>query len=336
MTEQNHHSNSPSHPRSRKWTSRVPLIAALAGVFITAVAGASGASAAERPWAAGVEVGAQERARTHHSEGLTFMKDAFFVRAVKSFEEALALWDHPGTRFNLAKAYMNLDQSALALRHLWGAMRHGGHPLSLEQVEQVERYAGLLLGEVAVLEVRVERPGRVSLDGSLLFEGPGSWVGLVQPGQRKVELAGHGASGKAEGTLGQFVAAAAGQKSTLVIGSSGAPVSSAGPIATADLEAVQRSSLGFVVRYPGAAERAAWRRPAKAEAPAWTDPGDALLGHAALVCPKAKGDLAKVCREYEQVWRETVRMRRQAEKAKEDALKKLREMTGGGIVEILE
>jgi len=299
------------------------------GIIAVCLALALPTRAAERPWAQGVDGAAEAEARRHFEMGLAFIQDAFFIRATKSFEDSLARWDHPGTHFNLAKAFMKLDQGNRALHHLWAAMRHRGHPLALEHVEQIERYTALLLEEVSLVSITTERKGSVSLNGVSLFEGPGTWIGFIQPSKGRVEIAG-GARGKT------FIAAVARKRVEVRFGPTGAAVTTMRDVAGADLEAVQMANLGFVVRFPTAEQRKAWRSTTGPAPPSWVDPGDALPGHAGLVCPGAKGDMAKVCQEFERVWRDLVRLRRESQRRHDEAIRKLQEMTAGGIVERLE
>jgi hypothetical protein len=109
--------------------------------------------------------------------------DGFSARAVDLYRRALALWDHPAIHFNLAKALMNIDQPALAYRHLQDSMKFGGPPLDEDQLDQVKRYSELLYdNDLAELEITIDEPGaRVTMDGNELVVGPGTWRGVVQP-----------------------------------------------------------------------------------------------------------------------------------------------------------
>ncbi|MCC6622592.1 MAG: hypothetical protein IT385_15115 [Deltaproteobacteria bacterium] len=283
------------------------------------------ATAAEGPWYAGTTPERREQARAAFTEGTELLKDAFFTRAIDKLRAALALWDHPATHFNLAKALMNLDQPAEAVRHLWAAMRHGGAPLSPEQVTQLERYAEMLVGgELTHLVVRSERGGPVTLGARALFEGPGRWEGRVPPG----------ALSRAAGDARVAIDAAAGRRVEVVIPRAGAPTHAARAQTADDVAALQRHMLGFVVRFPTAAERAALAKPAPE--PLWQDPGDGLPAPSARLCTNARGDLLTVCKQYEIDRALMLQLRRNAAKAQREALDKLRAMTGGGIVELLE
>lgn len=299
------------------------------GMLVACLAFATPAQATDRPWAAGVDKAAEAEARRHFEQGVGFLRDAFFTRAALSFEDSLARWDHPATHFNLAKALLNLDGRDRALHHMWAAMRHGGRPLTLDQVDQVERYAVTLIGEVSLVSIATQRKGSVSLNGVPLFEGPGTWIGLVNPTKARVEIDG--------GKRGQTTIAAVGRSRVDVrFGPNGAAVTAMRDVEKSDIEEVQMARLGFIVRYPDAEQRKAWRATTPPESSSWVDPGDALPGHAAAVCPAANEDLALVCKDFERVWRDYVSLQRESQRRADAAIRKLREMTAGGIVEQLE
>jgi hypothetical protein len=165
------------------------LVAALLVGALTVGASAAQADVAgDRPWAAGVPKERQDKAIGLFTEGTSFLKDAYFMRAVDRLREALILWDHPAIHFNLAKALMNLDQPVDAYRHLESAMRFGGAPLETAQVSQIPVLKQqLMANELAELSVKVSEPGAVlSVNGAEVFKGPGTWTGLVKAGKAVV------------------------------------------------------------------------------------------------------------------------------------------------------
>lgn len=138
----------------------------------------------DRPWAQGVSKQNQDKAFEHFAEGTRLLKDAFFTKAVEQYKVALTFWDHPAIHFNLAKALMNLDQPVDAYNHFKWSMKFGGPPLDTEQVEQVKHYSNLLYDtELAEVVVTCTEPDAVvSLNGNPIFTAPGTWQGVVRPG----------------------------------------------------------------------------------------------------------------------------------------------------------
>lgn len=309
----------------RSVAGRSLSIGALVLLMCTAPGG--DARANEEPWRAGVSSQQQAQAKALFEQGREMLEDAFFTKAVEHFRASLALWDHPSTHFNISKALMNLDSAADAMRHLWAAMRHGGAPLELEQVEQIERYSTLIMQtEVAHLVVRSERAGAVTLDGAVIFQGPGRWEGLVRTGSRAIAIG---------PTVVTRPNAAVGRRVEVVFPKAGAPQSSERASTADDLASLQKSMVGFVVRFPSEAERKAWAQPAEVELD-WKDPGDGLPQPSAGICAKAAGDLRTVCQQFEADRKAFVRLQREQAEAKQQAIQRLRELTKGGVADTLE
>jgi len=138
-----------------------------------------------RPWAVGVSNDDQKSALALFTEGTQLLKDAYFKRAVALYRQALTRWDHPAIHFNLAKALMNLDEPAEAYAHFESAMKFGGQPLDDDQIQQIVQNKQYLYdNELAELTVSVQETGAiVTLNGTQILVGPGSWTGMAQPGK---------------------------------------------------------------------------------------------------------------------------------------------------------
>lgn len=294
--------------------------------FALVMATGASATAAEGPWYAGTTPERRAEARAAFDEGVRFLMDAFFSRAADRLRASLAAWDHPGTHFNLSKTLMNLDQPVEAVTHMWAAMRHGGAPLTLDQIEQLERYAGLILEtEVAHVVIRSDRAGPVLLDGRKLFEGPGRWEGLVVA---------KGLTAEVGGARLAVPGVASGQRVEIVFPRKGDPTHTERRATPDDLAALQKHLLGFVVRYPTEAERQARRQAAR---PTPTrDAGDALPAPSASLCARAQGDLLTVCQQYAADRKALVQLQSRGDEAARAAIERLKEATGGGIVTTLE
>lgn len=270
--------------------------------------------AAPGPWHEGVTDEAKAAARESFALGTSMLTDAFFSRGVEHLRASLKHWDHPATHFNMAKGLMNLDQPADALVALWASMRHGGRPLALEHIEQVERLTPMLLGEVAVLEVRQAR-GPIEIDGRVVSSGAGTWVGFVGPGLHKVGarevVVPRGHLVTVDGTVKE------------------------GALDRSDLSALMRATVGFVVRYPSPKERSSWET-IKASSPP-NEIGEALPGPAGAACDKAtRGELATVCAHYRSDRKLLAKLWREAQDRAREAMARLRELSRGGLVHILE
>lgn len=297
--------------------------------FCAGLALAEAPALATPSWHDGVTAEQAAKARALFAEARGFLVDAFYTRAVTGFESSLAAWDHPATHFMLAKALLGLDRSADALAHLWTAMRFGGHPLTLAQVDELEGSGRKLLQNdvgAVVAESAVDQP--VVIAGQRVLAHAGRWMGLVPAGEVVVEV---------PGRAPVKVTVAAGTLVTVAVRAGGVTPAQAHPLTDGELAELQRAVVGFVVASPTPAERAAWPEPAAAPVKStWVDPGDALPTPAAGLCAKAaSADLATVCGMFAAEHRQLVALQRQAEAAKAQAVRRLSELTGA-IVDTLE
>lgn len=142
---------------------------------------------AARPWAEGVPLEQQVKARDLFMEGNVLLRDTLFAGAASRYEQAIALWAHPAFHYNLALARIHLDQPILAYEGMRRAVEHGPAPLGQDRYEHARSYLQLLRNQLAELEVACDQPGaEVTLDGKPLFVAPGRYQGLVEPGGHQV------------------------------------------------------------------------------------------------------------------------------------------------------
>lgn len=140
-------------------------------------------AAAPMPWVAGVPLAQRQAANRIFQEGNVLIREGLFARAADKYREALALWDHPGFRYNLAIAQINLDQPIAAYESFLHATRHGAPPLGEDLYTQAQSFLTLLRNQLAHLEVVCDEPGaEVTLDGKPLFVGPGRRTLMALPG----------------------------------------------------------------------------------------------------------------------------------------------------------
>ncbi|HET9991744.1 MAG TPA: PEGA domain-containing protein [Kofleriaceae bacterium] len=126
------------------------------------------AHADDKPWAAGVSAENQKAALDLYNEGAKAFGDAEYKDALATYTRALALWDHPAIRYNIAVCLINLDRPVDALDNLEHAMRFGAAPLGPELWRQAQMNQKLLAARVAEIEVTAEPGAVVSLDGKAL------------------------------------------------------------------------------------------------------------------------------------------------------------------------
>lgn len=166
-------SSSPSAPAA---SSPKPLNT------LTPTAGAP-AAPGTRPWATGVSPDAQVRAKTLFAEGTDFLLRSLEEQAIAKYDEALKHWNHPGVHYNYAVALSTQDRALETRAHLLEALRYGDNgPLDKLEVEQARRYLKLVEGSLALIDIHTEQQGvLVSLNGQILFTGPGQFHKFVAP-----------------------------------------------------------------------------------------------------------------------------------------------------------
>lgn len=141
----------------------------------------------DRPWAEGVSLEDQQAARALFEEGNVLLKDSLFAQAAAKYREALARWDHPGIHYNLALSLMSLEQPIEVYEALSQATRYGDAPLDAEKLERAQSYLTLLQQQLVRVVIRCADEGaRVTLDGKLLFTGPGTHESMMRAGEHSI------------------------------------------------------------------------------------------------------------------------------------------------------
>ena len=139
----------------------------------------------DRPWAEGVSLDSQDRAREIFREANDLLREQLFKPAVDKYREALDLWDHPAIHYNISLALLSLDQPLELYHHLGKSLEHGVSPLISEaNRERAENYFNIVSKQIAIIELSTTQEGvRVTLDSELKFIGPGRWKGPVLAGE---------------------------------------------------------------------------------------------------------------------------------------------------------
>lgn len=140
----------------------------------------------EEPWQVGVGEDQKQAARGKLDEGNALYVQNLYRDAASAYELALASWDHPAIRFNLAKTLIALDRPIEASDQLELAMRFGAKPLGDVWGEAVN-YKALLERQLATLTVRCTQPGvEVVVDGTPLAPCPITSAMRVRPGRHTI------------------------------------------------------------------------------------------------------------------------------------------------------
>ncbi len=143
---------------------------------IAVIAGFAVPSAhAEVPWAHGVAKETQNKANALFAEGNQLFAQQAHGPALEKYKQAIALWDHPMIRFNMAVTEIRLDRLLEAAEDLEQALRFDQTPFTKELYQQAMDYQRLVAGRVGTLEASCDQGSvGVLLDGKPWFSCPGS------------------------------------------------------------------------------------------------------------------------------------------------------------------
>jgi hypothetical protein len=151
------------------------------------------ARADEPPWAAGVAEADQERANALFSEGNQLFAQLAHAAALAKYRAAIAIWDHPMIRFNMAVTLVRLDRMLEAADELEQALRYDAAPFTPELYQQALDYQNLVTRQLGHIDVRCDLSGaQVLLDGKPWFVGPGTKRVRVTAGEHVLVAAREG------------------------------------------------------------------------------------------------------------------------------------------------
>lgn len=140
-----------------------------------------------KPWEKGVTAAKRATANRCYRQGNRLFGKGQYAKAMVHYRRAARSWEHPSIQFNMAVCYIELDRPLKALTTLNKALRFGQGPLTDELYIQAKRYRKLLKGRLAFVKVSCEESGaQVTLDGKVLFTGPGTAERVVVPGLHQV------------------------------------------------------------------------------------------------------------------------------------------------------
>jgi tetratricopeptide (TPR) repeat protein len=132
-------------------------------------------STEKKPWAEGVNQEQTDRANKLFAEGNELYAQQAYPGAAEKYKAAVAVWDHPLIRFNLANSLIRTDKVLEAAEQLEQALRFGNAPFKPELWDQANILQASLKGQVGWLEVSCDQVNaKVLVDGSPVVSCPGT------------------------------------------------------------------------------------------------------------------------------------------------------------------
>ncbi len=147
----------------------------------------AGTAWAEDPWATGVSVDNQKKANALFAEANQLFAQQAHAPALEKYKAAIALWDHPLIRFNMAVTEIRLDRILDAAEDLDRALRYGATPFSPTLYQEALDYQALVKRQVGMIEVSCDQPDvKLMLDGKPWFACPGKQQQKVLAGEHVI------------------------------------------------------------------------------------------------------------------------------------------------------
>jgi tetratricopeptide (TPR) repeat protein len=147
----------------------------------------AGTAWADEPWEQGVPQARRDQAQALFAEGNALFAQQAHQPALEKYKAAIALWDHPLIRFNMAVTLVRLDRILEAADDLDSALRFGAQPFTPELYRQAQDYQKLVSGRVGNIEASCDAAGaQVLLDGKPWFACPATRKQRVLTGEHVV------------------------------------------------------------------------------------------------------------------------------------------------------
>jgi hypothetical protein len=129
---------------------------------------------AEDPWEHDVPVANQETANKLFAEANQLFAQQAHAPALEKYKAAIALWDHPLIRFNMAVTEIRLDRILDAAEDLEKALSYGNKPFTPELYQEALDYQALVKKQVGTIAASCDQTDvHVLLDGKPWFACPG-------------------------------------------------------------------------------------------------------------------------------------------------------------------
>ena len=140
-----------------------------------------------KPGAEGVPQDVQDKARALYEEGNTLFAQQAHAPALLKYKEAIALWEHPLIRFNLAVTEIRLERILEAADDLEKSLKYGDTPFKPELYQQALDYQALVKGRVGFIEASCDTTAtRLLLDGKPWLDCPGTQKQRVLAGEHAI------------------------------------------------------------------------------------------------------------------------------------------------------
>lgn len=144
----------------------------------------AGTAYAEDPWAKDVPIANQKSANKLFAEANQLFAQQAHAPALDKYKAAIALWDHPLIRFNMAVTEIRLDRILDAAEDLDKALRFGNTPFTPELYQEALDYQALVKKQVGVIAASCDQGDvHVLLDGKPWFACPGKQDTKVLAGE---------------------------------------------------------------------------------------------------------------------------------------------------------
>jgi hypothetical protein len=142
---------------------------------------------ANKPWAQGVPADVRKKATDLYEEGNELFAQQAHAPALEKYKQAIALWEHPKIRFNMAVTEIRLDRILDAADDLEKALKWGDQPFTKEIYQSALDYQSLVKGRVGFIEAECDEAGaHVFLDGKPWFDAPGKKKRRVRAGEHAI------------------------------------------------------------------------------------------------------------------------------------------------------
>jgi hypothetical protein len=141
----------------------------------------------ETPWSQGVPAETRDKANALFDEANQLFAQQKHAPALEKYKAAVALWDHPLIRFNLAVTEIRLDRVLEAADDLDKALRYGDKPFKADLYQQALDYQSLIKGRVGFIEATCDTTAsHLLLDGKPWFDCPGTQKQRVPTGEHAI------------------------------------------------------------------------------------------------------------------------------------------------------
>jgi tetratricopeptide (TPR) repeat protein len=142
-------------------------------------------AAAEKPWEAGITPKTRATAQALFEAGNQLFAQQAHAPALEKYKQAIALWDHPLIRLNMAVTELELDRVLEAADDLDAALRFGAAPFSDEEYRNALDQQELIAKRVGYIEASCTEP-----DAQVLLDGA-PWLSCPASAKRRVLVGTH-------------------------------------------------------------------------------------------------------------------------------------------------